>query len=279
MPLAKDRDTPYRSGELFDLPVKGATLIYGGAVVVLAAGLAEGGLTALSLKVAGVAEDRADNSAGADSDITVKVRRGVFRLANSASGDLIALSDVGSICYLVDDETVAKTSGGSTRSRAGLIVDVDAQGVWVLVGFGLLDAPGGALLAANNLSDVAAAATARANIGANKAYLHIRVADFIGAHANVYRIVAPVAGTIAKIRSVTDAALATGDATLTGKIGAAAITNGVITITQAGSAAGDVDLATPTAADVVAAGDVISITVGGANTGAGGADVSIEITV
>ena len=36
--------------------------------------------------------------------------------------------------YIVDDQTVAKTNGSSTRSAAGTIVDVDAQGVWVRVG-------------------------------------------------------------------------------------------------------------------------------------------------
>ena len=39
-------------------------------------------------------------------------------------------------CYVVDDETVAKTNGTNTRSRAGVVVDVDAQGVWVTTGPG-----------------------------------------------------------------------------------------------------------------------------------------------
>ena len=75
-----------------------------------------------------------------------------------------------------------------------------------------------------------------------------------------------------------NAALATGDATLTGKIGANAITNGVITITQAGSAAGDVDSATPSAAKTVAAGDVISFTGGGTSDATSTATVSLLIT-
>ena len=36
--------------------------------------------------------------------------------ANSASGDLITAAEVGSDCYIVDDQTVAKTNGSSTRS-------------------------------------------------------------------------------------------------------------------------------------------------------------------
>lgn len=45
--------------------------------------------------------------------------------------DAIALADIGSDCYIVDDQTVAKTSGSATRSVAGKIFDVDAAGVWV----------------------------------------------------------------------------------------------------------------------------------------------------
>ncbi len=58
-------------------------------------------------------------------------RMGVFQFANSASGDLIATADIGTVCYIVDDQTVAKTNGSSTRSPAGTVVDVDANGVWV----------------------------------------------------------------------------------------------------------------------------------------------------
>ena len=58
-------------------------------------------------------------------------REGVFQYANSAAGDLIATADIGTVCYIVDDQTVAKTSATNTRSPAGVVVDVDAQGVWV----------------------------------------------------------------------------------------------------------------------------------------------------
>lgn len=58
-------------------------------------------------------------------------REGIFRYANSASGDLITKADIGTVCYIVDDQTVAKTNGTSTRSPAGSVVDVDAMGVWV----------------------------------------------------------------------------------------------------------------------------------------------------
>lgn len=113
-------------------PVGAATKIYQGAMVVLnAAGWAVPGVTATTVKPLGRAEHQADNSAGANGDINVRIRKGVLQFANSASGDLITRADIGNSAYIVDDQTVAKTSGGSTRSVAGIIRDVDAAGVWV----------------------------------------------------------------------------------------------------------------------------------------------------
>jgi len=97
------------------------------------------------------------------------------------------------------------------------------------------------------------------------------------ATAATHRIVAPVSGTITAIRSVIASALATGDATITARINSVPVTGGVITVTQAASAAGDVDVATPTAANIVAVGDVIELVVGGANTAAVEAMVTMTI--
>lgn len=130
--LAADRDTSRKYGENFEFGVKAATVIYAGSLVALDAnGLAVPGATATTLKAVGRAEARADNSGGADNAISADVRRGVFSFGNSAAADEIALSDVGATCYIVDDQTVAKTDGSSSRSAAGIIRDVDALGVWV----------------------------------------------------------------------------------------------------------------------------------------------------
>lgn len=281
MTLAADRDTPKRTGELFGVPMAATAKVYAGGIACRnATGYAVPGSTSTTLTCIGRFNQQVDNSAGADGALTAQVERGVFRFGNSAAADEITIAEVGGVAYIVDDETVAKTSGGNTRSRAGFIVDVDSLGVWVLMGYGLLSDPAGALLAANNLSDLAAAATARANLGggANKCIVAIHDLDLVGANTQKKHIVSPVAGTITKIYSAIDGALTTGNATLTADIGGVAVTNGALTVTQAGSAAGDMDVATPTAANTVAVGSVIGITVGGTNDAAKLAQVTILIT-
>lgn len=131
--LIADRNTTFRAGIDFEYPVAANTKIFAGAIVAIdsAAGSATKGGTATTLKAVGIAQAIADNTGGAAGDIRVRVRRGVWHVANSAAADQLTLADVGSDCYLVDDQTVAKTNGGNTRSVAGKVRDVDATGVWV----------------------------------------------------------------------------------------------------------------------------------------------------
>lgn len=76
--------------------------------------------------------------------------------------------------------------------------------------------------------------------------------------------VAPFRGKIVKMGSVIATSLSSADAIITSKINGTSITGGGWTITQSGSAAGDVDTAIPTAANNVNEGDNIEfITDGG----------------
>jgi len=133
--LAADRNTPRADGDVESYGVDGGAKIFAGAIVALnAAGYAIPGATAAGLVTAGRAEEQVDNTGGADGAVSVRVRRGTFRYANSAGADAITRAEVGDDCYLVDDQTVAKTDGAGTRSVAGKVVQVDAQGVWVRLG-------------------------------------------------------------------------------------------------------------------------------------------------
>lgn len=135
--LAAERNTKERAGDIAEHPVKAATRIYQGSLVVLDAGYAAPGRTATTLIAVGRCEETADNTTGAAGAIKARVKRGTFLFANSSAGDLIAQADVGADCYIVDDQTVAKTNGTSTRSRAGKVVAVDTSGVWVQLGLGI----------------------------------------------------------------------------------------------------------------------------------------------
>ncbi|SFM68170.1 hypothetical protein [Thermodesulforhabdus norvegica] len=134
MALTADRDTPQvvpSYSFLREFPVAAGKTIYAGGLVVLKNGYAEPGSTATGLVAVGRAEEYVDNSGGQNGDVTVRVRRGIFRYGNSADTDAITRTDIGSQCYVVDDETVAKTDGTGTRSVAGKVFDVDDEGVWV----------------------------------------------------------------------------------------------------------------------------------------------------
>ena len=133
--LTTPRNTKERIGDTFGFPVKAATACLQGGLAVLDAGYAAPGRTATTLIAVGVFQDNA--TAVAAGDATASVKRGIFKLGNSTAGDLIAQANVGADCYIVDDQTVALTNGGATRSRAGKIVAVDADGVWVQIGLGL----------------------------------------------------------------------------------------------------------------------------------------------
>ena len=61
----------------------------------------------------------------------MRILKGVFPFKNSAAADEITNAEIGSDCYIVDDETVAKTDGTGTRSVAGKVFLVDDYGVWV----------------------------------------------------------------------------------------------------------------------------------------------------
>lgn len=120
-------------GTRYSDPVAATQKIYIGATVCLdASGNAVKGATATGLKARGVAQKRTDNTSGIDGAVVSDTLAGVWARKNSSAGDLITRADIGNDCYIVDDEAVAKTNGGATRSVCGRIDDVDADGtVWV----------------------------------------------------------------------------------------------------------------------------------------------------
>ena len=78
----------------------------------------------------------------------------------------------------------------------------------------------------------------------------------------------PVAGTVSTIYTILHGAITVGDATITAEINGVAITGISITVAQSGSAAGDVDSDTATAANTVAVGDSLETISDGGSTDA-----------
>ncbi|PPD36756.1 MAG: hypothetical protein CTY18_02940 [Methylomonas sp.] len=134
--LTASRNTPERTGEVFDFGVRANVRCFQGALAVLNGGYAAPGTAATGLVAIGRFEAEANNTGGAAGAMTARVKRGIFRFANSAAADLISAANVGADCFIVNDQTVALTNGTNTRSRAGRIVAVDGSGVWVQIGLG-----------------------------------------------------------------------------------------------------------------------------------------------
>lgn len=131
--LAADKNIKRRRLGDRNFPVAASVLIYTGAMVALdSSGYVRPARVSTTDKVVGTAKHRADNSAGAAAAISLEVESDyAVAMVNSASSDAIALTDIGSDCYAVDDQTVALTNGTSTRTRAGKIQNVTTDGVWV----------------------------------------------------------------------------------------------------------------------------------------------------
>ncbi|MCY1390146.1 hypothetical protein D9M71_49590 [compost metagenome] len=123
-----DIDTPYRDPDLLAVPVKAGTLIRAGAMVVAVSGFAAPAGGTGNPYFLGRAEERVDNTDGADGERRVIVRRGkVFRWKNNGSIQPIhrfkwAMSTA--------DDTVG-LAGSVSGNLIGQILDVDADGVWV----------------------------------------------------------------------------------------------------------------------------------------------------
>ena len=99
----------------------------------------------------------------------------------------------------------------------------------------------------------------------NDYFISGRISDISTAGSTFVAV--PDGGRIIKIMSVLQGAISGGNAGISFEIGGTAVTGGGITVTQSGSAAGDVDTAEPTAANRVEEdGSIEMITDGGSST-------------
>lgn len=139
-----------------------------------------------------------------------------------------------------------------------------------------LHEPKGVAAAANNEVYVADGAAGGA-WQPREVVLNVKMDDI--STANSVWVVTPFAGTITKIASVIDGAITTADASITTELGGTPVTGGGLTISFTSSAAGDVDVATPTALNVVSANDAIEIISNGGSTGTVAATFTVVIAL
>ena len=140
------RTTPTRLDPMYSnrgsFPMAATTTLYAGTICALnASGYLVAGSTSSTLKVAGIVgdqpfeipSDRITNSGSAGAK-SAQVQMGVTALLENDSLDPITQDDVLNDAYITDNATVCATSGGSTKSKAGRIIEVTDQGVWVAIG-------------------------------------------------------------------------------------------------------------------------------------------------
>jgi hypothetical protein len=128
--LTKDRATAYRDGIEIDFPVAANTKIFAGSLVcVNSGGYAVPGADSAGLKFMGVAMSQVDNSAGANGDKSLRVRRsGAFEF-DAAS---ITQAMVGDPMYAVDDHTFDDAGGPTNDIKVGVLVKyVGATKGWI----------------------------------------------------------------------------------------------------------------------------------------------------
>lgn len=129
--LTKNKSPTEVDGTFRELPVEANAKIFAGAMVMIGPVGSEArhaALGATAPRVVGVAWREVDNTGGADGDVTVTVKRGVFLMANDSTNTL-SRANIGQPCYVEDNQTVGSLA--TSRPIAGTVFDVTPQGVWV----------------------------------------------------------------------------------------------------------------------------------------------------
>jgi hypothetical protein len=123
-----------------DVPLKAGYKVYAGAIVVIqqSTGYGRPAFAGTGCIAKGVAQSTLDNSstgtdpgANTDGGLVARVRSGgVFGpFANTTAPNAVAITDRTKVCYLLDDNTITMESSG--HSVAGIVDDLDSEGVWV----------------------------------------------------------------------------------------------------------------------------------------------------
>jgi len=266
MALGKGKKTVQGSGRgLLNLGVKAAAVVWQGGLTMLSSGYAMAasapGVGSEFAKMATVSLYRlvgvglsSVTGTGADGGAVLDVQSGDWLCKNSAGVDQLTVANIGHYCFVVDDETVARTSNFRTRPRAGVVVAVDSTGVMVRIS-----------------PEIAAAAD-------RFIWLPFSInATDLAAPTNA-QLVSPVTGVVNRLTTVVQTAIVTGG-DVTVMLDTTAVAGLTCTIADA-AAAGSIVTDTPTAGDAttnVAAGQRIQIVPSAPFNGGGAINGILEI--
>jgi predicted RecA/RadA family phage recombinase len=127
--MAATNDIEYaeRQGNAYSYPVLAGVTHYGRAGVgVTAAGYSVPAGHVSAVALVGLAEERIDNSAGANGAKKVRAKKGIFKIPLSATP-----ANVGSLVYMSDDATFTLVAGALLS--IGRVHAVDADGTWLKI--------------------------------------------------------------------------------------------------------------------------------------------------
>lgn len=221
----------------FAMGLAASTHVYQGSMVAInQSGYLVPASADASLHVVGVSEDDVDNSSGSAGALTCAPRKGVFYLTNSSSTDAITDADIGRFAYVVDDNTVARTSNGGARPVAGVIAGVDSFGVAVEIG----------LRPANADGAIDVLFPAGADLSTTGQFLFVKLngssaivlADTAGEAALGVLQNAPASGAIARVRVLGVSKIIAGATLADGAVVATAVTTARAKAAVAGTVAG-----------------------------------------
>jgi uncharacterized protein YaiE (UPF0345 family) len=130
--LAAKRSTPRMGaqGTTVNLGCAASTTYYQGGMISRDSSGYAIKTTATSAAPIGVYHGPTFTSSGTAAAESIDVEGGIYRFENSGSTDIIAIDDIGSVFYVVDDQTFAASVSSPARTVGGVIVNVDSAGVW-----------------------------------------------------------------------------------------------------------------------------------------------------
>lgn len=127
--LITDRNTPEIIGDMRLGKAGASQHIFAGSILMRnAAGFILKGAVALNCRGIGRAEERVNND-GADGAKSVNYRGGYHLFATT--GTAFTEADIGKVCFIVDDQTVAKDDAVGTRSPAGFVHSIQGDDIFV----------------------------------------------------------------------------------------------------------------------------------------------------